>query len=368
MSARDEAARRDDSTGAAIGGRRLDAAACAAVDSTGQIGEALGLSEHLRDALWRVDSAGIARLEASGGLIVAGMGGSSVGGRLAAGALGPRLRRPLALAMGYDIPSWIGRETLVLCSSYSGSTEEALATYDAAKEAGAPRIVATTGGPLAQRARADGVPVVPLPGGFQPRAAVGYSLVTALEAAALCGAAPSLRGEVEGAAALAAELAREWGPGGAEDGDAKRIARSLHGTIPVITGAGLTASVAYRWKCQINENAEQPAFASKLPEHDHNEIVGWAGAERRVSAVFLEDPQAGERVAHRTDVTADIAAEGAAVVERVSARGETRLERLVSLVLLGDLVSLYMAVLRGVDPVSVRAIEVLKERLAAARA
>jgi glucose/mannose-6-phosphate isomerase len=330
--------------------KALDAAACAAVDTTGQIGETLGLAEHLRDALWRVDSAAIAPVDAQGGLIVAGMGGSSVGGRLAAGALGPRLRRPLALAMGYDIPAWIGAETLVLCSSYSGATEETLATYDAAKDAGAPRIVATTGGELAERARADGVAVVPLPGGFQPRAAVGYSLVTALEAAALCGAGPSLRGEVEAAATLAAELAREWGPDGAEDGEAKRLARALHGTFPVITGAGLTASVAYRWKCQINENAEIPAFASKLPEHDHNEIVGWAGAERRV------------------EVTADVAAEGAAVVERVSARGDTRLERLVSLVLLGDLVSLYMAVLRGVDPVSVRAIEVLKERLSAARA
>jgi glucose/mannose-6-phosphate isomerase len=346
----------------------LDAAACRAVDSTDQFGETLGLADHLRDALWRVDSANIAPVDAHGGLIVAGMGGSSVGGRLAAGALGPRLRRPLALAMGYDIPSWIGRETLVLCSSYSGDTEETVATYDAAKEAGAPRIVATTGGALAERARADGVPVVPFPGGFQPRAAVGYSLVTALEAAALCGAAPSLRGEVERAAALAAELAREWGPDGAEDGDAKRIARALHGTIPVITGAGLTASVAYRWKCQINENAEIPAFASKLPEHDHNEIVGWAGAERRLSAVFLDDPQAEERVVRRVDVTAEIAADGAALVERVSARGESRLERLVSLVLLGDLVSLYMAVLRGVDPVSVHAIEALKERLAAARA
>jgi glucose/mannose-6-phosphate isomerase len=346
----------------------LDAAACRAVDSTGQIAEALGLSEHLRDALWRVDSARIAPVDAHGGLIVAGMGGSSVGGRLAAGALGPRLRRPLALAMGYDIPAWIGGETLVLCSSYSGSTEETVATYDAAKEAGAPRIVATTGGALAERARADGVPVVPLPGGFQPRAAVGYLLVTALEAAALCGAVPSLREEVEAAAALAVELAREWGPDGAEDGEAKRLARTLHGTFPVITGSGLTASIAYRWKCQINENAEIPAFASKLPEHDHNEIVGWAGAQRRLSAVFLEDPHAEERVTRRVDVTADIAAEGAAVVERVSARGESRLERLVSLVLLGDLVSLYMAVLRGVDPVSVRAIDVLKERLAAARA
>src|SRR5215218_9060845 len=194
----------------------LDAAACGAVDSSGQIQEALGLSEHLLDALWRVDSAGVAPVDAHGGLIVAGMGGSSVGGRLAAGALGPRLRRPLALAMGYDIPAWIGRETLVLCSSYSGTTEETLATYDAAKAAGAPRIVATTGGPLAERAREDGVPVVPLPGGFQPRAAVGYSLVTALDAAALCGVAPSLRDEVEDAAAIVAELAAEWRPEGDE--------------------------------------------------------------------------------------------------------------------------------------------------------
>jgi glucose/mannose-6-phosphate isomerase len=348
--------------------QRLDAAACSAVDSTGQFAETLDLGVHLEDALWRVDSAAIAPVDAHGGLIVAGMGGSSVGGRLASAVLGPQLRRPFALAMGYDIPAWIGSETLVLCSSYSGTTEETVATYDAAKAAGAPRIVATTGGPLAERARADGVPVVPLPGGFQPRAAVGYSLVTALEAAALCGAAPSVRDDVAKASALARELAADWGPAGAEDSEAKRLARALAGTIPVITGAGLTASVAYRWKCQINENAELPAFASKLPEHDHNEIVGWAGAEGRLGAVFLDDPFGDERAARRIDVTAEIAAEGASVVERVTARGETRLARLVSLVLLGDLVSLYLAVLRGVDPVHISAIETLKERLAATRA
>src|SRR5918997_1394088 len=236
----------------------LDAAACKAVDSTGQLGETLGLADHLRDALWRVDSANLAPVDAHGGLIVGGMGGSSVGGRLAAGALGPRLRRPLALAMGYDIPSWIGRETLVLCSSYSGGTEETLATYDAAKEAGAPRLVATTGGPLAERARADGVRVIPLPGGFQPRAAVGYALVTALEAAAL-----------------------------------------------------------------------------------------WGGAEGRLAGVFLEDPGGDERAFRQMEVTAEIAADGAAVVERVTARGASRLERLLSLVLLRGLLSPFPPRLRG---------------------
>jgi glucose/mannose-6-phosphate isomerase len=347
---------------------RLDRAAVAEVDSTGQIDDVLDLADHLQDALWRVESAAIEAVDAPGGLVVAGMGGSAVGGRLALGAIGTRLRRPMVVADGYALPGWAGPDTLVLCSSYSGRTEETLAAYDDAVERRAPRVVATTGGALADRALRDGVPVIPLPAGFQPRAAVGYSLVAALEAAALCGAAPSVRGEIEAAARLAAELVREWAPDGDEDGEAKRLARALHGTIPVITGAGLTASVAYRWKTQINENAEIPAFASKLPEHDHNEVVGWAGAEGRLGAVFLEDPEGDERAARRIEVTADIAADGAAVVERVTARGDTRLERLVSLVLLGDLVSLYLAVLRGVDPVHVRAIDLLKERLARARA
>ncbi len=344
-------------------GDALDAAAVAAVDSTGQAAEMLDLGDHLQDALWRVESAAIAPVDATA-LVVAGMGGSAIGGRLALGAIGSRLKRPLAIADGYALPGWAGSETLVLCSSYSGTTEETLAAYDDALERGARRIVATTGGRLAERARRDGVPVIPLPGGFQPRAAVGYSLVAALEAAALSGVAPSLRDEVEAAASLAQELAQGWGPEAAEDSEAKALARRLHGTVPVIAGAELAAAAAYRWKCQINENAGMPAFASVLPELDHNEVVGWPAADGRFSAVFLEDPGAHPRNQLRSRLTAEQAAAGASVVERVSARGETPTERLVSLVLLGDLVSLYLAVLRGEDPVSIPPIDALKAALA----
>jgi len=345
----------------------LDSAAVAAVDSTGQIAEVLDLPTHLRDALWRVESSGAAPVDAPGGLIVAGMGGSATGGRLALGALGPRLTRPLAVADGYELPGWAGPRTLVLASSYSGATEETLACYDAARELGAPLLASTTGGPLAERARRDGVPVIPVPGGFQPRAAVGYALVAALEAARLAGAAPALADEIEGAAALAERLAAEWGPDGAQDGEAKAIARTLHGSVPVIVGAELAAAVAYRWKTQINENGELPAFASALPEANHNEIVGWdaAGELGRFACVVLEDPKAGERNLLRGELTAKLAAEGATAVVRVAARGETRLERLVSLVLLGDLVSIYLAVLRGVDPVRIAALDALKTELAA---
>ncbi|HWK29875.1 MAG TPA: bifunctional phosphoglucose/phosphomannose isomerase [Solirubrobacter sp.] len=343
--------------------------AIAAVDSTGQLDEVLGLAEHLEDALWRVDSSGARPVDAPLGLIVAGMGGSAAGARLAVGGLGARLRRPMVVADRYALPAWAGPDTLVFASSYSGSTEETLAAYDDAVERGAPRLVATTGGPLAARARADGVPVVPIPGGFQPRAAIGYALVGALEAAALAGAAPSVRDEITAAAALAGELAVEWGPDAGDDSLAKSIALALDGTVPVIAGAELAAAVAYRWKCQFNENAGLPAFASALPEADHNEVVGWdaAGPLGRFSYVSLEDPAAHPRNALRAELTADIARAGAAPVLRVPARGETAIERLVSLVLLGDLVTIYTAVLRGTDPVDIPGIDSIKASLAAAR-
>jgi glucose/mannose-6-phosphate isomerase len=344
----------------------LDRAAVAAVDSTGQVDEMLDLPGHLRDALWRFESAGIVPADAPGGMIVAGMGGSAIGGRLAIAAIGARARRPLAVVDGYALPGWAGPGTLVLCSSYSGSTEETLSAYDDAAGRGAPRLVATTGGALAERARRDGVPVIPVPGGFQPRAAVGYALVAALEAAASCGAAPSLRDEVEAAAALAERLAAEWGPDGPEDGAAKALARRLDGTVPVIAGAEVAAAAAYRWKCQINENAGLPAFAGVLPEIGHNEVVGWPAARAlgRFSAVFLDDPGAHPRNVLRTELTTEQAAAWADVVERVAPHGDTPTERLVSLVLLGDLVSLYLAVLRGEDPVAIAPIDALKAALA----
>ncbi|HET6551516.1 MAG TPA: SIS domain-containing protein, partial [Solirubrobacter sp.] len=192
---------------------------------------------------------------------------------------------------------------------------------------------------------------------------IGYALVSALEAAALAGAAPSVRDEIEAAADLAESLAGEWGQEGSW---AASIARELHGTVPVIAGAELAAAAAYRWKCQFNENAGLPAFCSVLPEADHNEVVGWeaAGGLGRFSYVSLEDAGGHPRNVLRAELTAEAAAAGAAPVLRVAARGTSRLERLVSLVLLGDVVSIYAAVLRGADPVDVAAIDTLKAQLA----
>ncbi|MGB2711301.1 MAG: bifunctional phosphoglucose/phosphomannose isomerase [Conexibacter sp.] len=336
-----------------------------AVDAAKQVDDVLGLPEHLRDALWRVESAKIEPADAPGGLIVAGMGGSAIGGVLARAVLGDRASRPIVVMRDYGVPAWTTPDATVLCASYSGNTEETLAAFEAAGALGARRIVATTGGKLAAAAREEGVPVIPLPGMFQPRVAVGYMLVIALEVAALCGAAESLHSEIDVAAAHSEALVAEWGPDGAEDGLAKQLARGLHGTIPQIAGAGLTTPVAYRWKTQLNENAKLPAFSNELPELDHNEIVGWtrAAALGRFSTVFLDDSDLHPRVRQRIELTRGLISATGAPTFRVESRGETATERLVSLVLLGDLVSLYLAVLGGIDPSPVETIERLKTAL-----
>jgi glucose/mannose-6-phosphate isomerase len=340
-----------------------------AVDTTGQVEDVLAMPRHLEDALWRVESAALEkslrRLDGLTPLLVCGMGGSAVGGDLAVAVLGDRLTKPMRTIRGYELPSWVTPESHVLCASYSGNTEETLACFEAAGTLGAPRVVVTTGGRLADAARAEGCPVIPLPAGLQPRAAVAYMLVSVLEVAAHVDAAPGLRTEIDAAAASLTELGHEWGPSADSDSLAKRVAQRGHRTTPCIYGAGPTAPVAARWKTQINENAKVPAFAADLPEADHNEIVGWDNASSLGGflAVFLEDSDQHPRVRRRIELTARLIEPEAAGTVRLESRGTTRLERVLSLVLLGDLVSIYLAVLRGEDPCPVTAIDRLKKEL-----
>jgi glucose/mannose-6-phosphate isomerase len=320
------------------------------------LGDVLAQPLQLGDALWRTQSAGIRARDLPGGLVVCGMGGSAIGGDLATAALGDRATRSITVVRGYAIESWTLPASLVLCASYSGETEETLACFDAAGAAGAQRVVLTTGGTLAQLARDERVPVVGVPAGMQPRAAV---------CAALCGAAPGLHAEIDTATALLERLVEEWGPGGADDSLAKEIARRLDGTIPVIHGASATIAPARRWSTQINENADTPAFWSELPEGNHNQICGWErGREAApLAGVFLCDPDQHPRVQRHVDLAAAELERVGAPALQVQARGESRLERVLSAVLLGDLVSVYMAALAGVDPTQTPTLTRFKDRL-----
>jgi glucose/mannose-6-phosphate isomerase len=195
-----------------------------------------------------------------------------------------------------------------------------------------------------------------------------YVMVATLECAALCGAGPQLHTELDAASGLLEELAGAWGPDGGDDSEAKALARRLQGRVPVIYGSGPTSAPARRWKAQLNENPGLAAFWSDLPEADHNEICAWerdsAGAP--LAAVFLGDSDQHPRIRRRIELTAREVERSGAPAERLESRGETRLERILSLVMLGDLLSVYLAALEGVDPTPVEPIERLKAELGAA--
>jgi glucose/mannose-6-phosphate isomerase len=323
------------------------------------IDDVLGIPDQLRDALWRVESARLEGAEPAAGLFVCGMGGSAIGGDLAAAVLGDRLTAPMLTVRSYELPSWATPEWSVLCSSYSGGTEETLACLEAAEVLGARRVVASTGGELVDRARSTEVPVVGLPGIFQPRAAVAYMVVVAAEVAALAGVAPRIHTEIDAAAAFLTEQAESL------QQQAREIAALVAGAVPVIYGADLTAPVARRWKTQVNENAKFPAWWGELPEANHNELLGWTGAagEERAAAIFLEDRDQHPRLGKRFELTAAALGPDAAAVARVETAGETRIERLMWVVMLGDLVSLELARRRGVDADGIEAIERFKEEM-----
>jgi glucose/mannose-6-phosphate isomerase len=345
----------------------LDRATIGEIDTTDQLTDVLAVPEHLRDAQWKVESTNLGQWDSPAGLVVAGMGGSAVGGSLARAILGDHAVRPILAARSYGLPAWTTPETTVLCASYSGNTEETLACYEAAGALGATRVVMTTGGQLAEAARRDGVPVIPAAGGFQPRAAVGYATVAALEVAAACGAGPRMGSEIDVAAEHLEALVEEWGPDSPEDSLAKSLARRLNGTIPLIAGAGLTTPIGYRWKTQLNENAKVHAFTHELPELDHNELVGWSGVEGLgpFAQIFLDDSDTHPRTKRRIELTSKLIGDAAQDLIHVESRGRTTAERVFSLVLLGDLVSLYLAILRGVDPGPVDVLERLKDELSA---
>ena len=343
----------------------LDREGLGANDPTDQLTDVLALPEHLRDALWKTDSAGLGTWDSPGGLIVAGMGASAIGGRLAAAALGDHASRPILTTRAYGVPSWTTPDTTVLCASYSGETEETLACFEAAGALGARRVVVTTGGRLAEQARAANVPVIPIAGGLTSASAAGYMIVAALETAAACGAGPRLTSELDVAAEHLEELVSEWGPEGPEDGPLKALARELDGTVPVIVGAGLTTALAERWKAQLNRQAHTLAWTAELPDADHHEIAGWESADRlgRFSAVFLDDCDTHPRVQERIALSRSAIEDRAAGTHTFTSRGTTTVDRALSLLLAGDLLSLYLAALRGVDPGARNGADRLRDRL-----
>jgi glucose/mannose-6-phosphate isomerase len=311
-----------------------------------------GLPEQLREG-GRLGAAAASAVTPPTAIVFAGMGGSAIGGELLRGLIAGTCPVPITRVRGFGIPAFAGPGTLVVCVSYSGTTAETLACARQARRQGAAMLAVASGGDLVELAEEWRVPCAVVPGGLQPRAALGFLFGAAAGAFGAMGLAPP--GLAEQAAA-GAELA--------DRAAARELGERLAATVPLVYGAGPLAVVAYRWKTQFNENAKQHAFSHAFPELGHNEIVGWqSGDMAPFAAVFLRDRHQLADNQRGLDVTRELIEPDAGLVAEVVAEGATPTARAFSLVAFGDWTTYYAALARGVDPTPVERLIALKERL-----
>ena len=301
-------------------------------------------------------------------VIILGMGGSAIGGDLLK-ALTASLSRPAVYVhRDYGLPAFVDEKTLVIASSYSGNTEETLSGFTAALSTKCKKLVISTGGQLTLLARTKGVPVFVIEHVSPPRAALGYSLLPLMAIMQNLGFTGSKSEEVKGMVTSLADQCRNWQEDSPQKNNgAKQLAVILDGKVIVVYGAGILSDVARRWKTQINENAKAWAFFEVLPELNHNAVLGYrypAWARDKMYVVFLRCPFINMRTQLRYKFTGELLSQSKIDYQVLDGEGAGELTQMMSLVLLGDWVSYYLAILNGIDPSPVPEIDLLKKRLA----
>jgi glucose/mannose-6-phosphate isomerase len=299
-------------------------------------------------------------------VVVCGMGGSAVAGDVLRSVFRDRLGVPVEVNRSPELPEHAGIHTLVLASSYSGNTSETLAAFAEAVRRGCRAIAVTSGGTLRDEALEHGVPVVGVPGGFQPRAALGWLAFTAMGALEAAGLLPPMETDVAETIEVIEERSASSGPGvRSADNPAKQLALGIGDRVPVVWGSeGIGAVAAARWKTQMNENGKIPAWWASMSELDHNEVVGWTEPYGRSYAVIaLRHEGEDAETAARFPLSLEIAGDAGATTHEVRATGRSSLARLLSLIVVGDHVSTYVAIRRGIDPTPVEVIQRLKAAL-----
>ena len=299
-------------------------------------------------------------------VVFAGMGGSALAAEIV--RVWPGLPLPFELVRGYDIPRYVDADTLFVASSYSGNTEETLSALDQAAEKGAQIAVIASGGKLEQIAMKKKYPLALLPPVDQPRYAVFSSLKATLTILAKAGLvkADELASQLDQAADFLQRSVGAWGAAvPAANNPAKQLAQELMGKSVVVYAGPKLWPAAYKWKISCNENAKQIAWADQLPEFNHNEFIGWSKQpiDKPYAVVDLRSNLEHPRVQKRFEVTARLLSGLRPAPHIVQAQGGTLAEQILWTIAFGDFVTLYLALLNGLNPAPVDLVEKFKKAL-----
>lgn len=300
-------------------------------------------------------------------VIVAGMGGSAIGGELLKDWARDKVNVPIEVNREYLLPAYADEKTLVFIISYSGETEESLSVFLDALRRRCMIFCISSGGSLIEFSKKLHVSHLQIPSGMPPRAALPYLFSPLPLILAKIGLVSSVQSEFSEAIKTLEKVSYENSPEKAVDENfSKRLALGVCGTMPIIYGFGFYRAVSQRFKQQFNENSKIPSKWDVFPELNHNEIVGWERADKLAtcfSTVFIRDEDEPEETRLRIEITKELIQKNVAKIFEVWSLGESKLAKMLSTILIGDFTSVYLAVLRGVDPTPVRTISLLKDKM-----
>jgi glucose/mannose-6-phosphate isomerase len=342
-----------------------DAGKITAIDKSGMLKFCVDEAQHYQKASEAAKKISL-NYANSENVIVAGMGGSAIGGELLKDWARNEAQVPIEVSRAYSLPAYANERSLVFIISYSGETEESLSSFLDALKKRCMIFCVSSGGSLLEFAEKLGVPYLQVPSGMPPRAALPYLFVPLLEAAEKAGVVSGVSGELSEATKILEHVTAEYPPEKpVTDNFAKTLASGVSGSVPVVYGFGVFRSVAQRFKTQFNENSKTPSKWEFFSELNHNEIVGWENAGKLAecfSTIFIRDKNEPEEIRSRIETTKALLPSSSKKFE-VWSQGECRLARMLSTVCIGDFTSVYLAILHGVDPTPVKTINMLKDKV-----
>lgn len=323
---------------------------------------------HAQEILEEVDLNKI-KMRTFNGICFLGMGGSGFAGGLIKDLVKNDIGIPIDVVKGYNLPGYVDDNWLSVSISYSGNTEETILATREAIDRGSEVIFVASGGKLKEMAIRYNKCFVEIPGGFQPRAAIGYLFFPTLLILNYLGFISIPEKDIEECLGLIKEKCSLYSrTRKVSENKAKYLATRICDKLPVVYGSeGFLSSVAYRWKCEINENAKTPCFWAEFPELNHNETVGWQRLKDitlNLALIILREKDEGERIKTRAEVTKNLIKESLGEIIEVWVDGKSKLARAIDALYLGDITSVYLALVNGIDPTPVDKIGVLKNELA----
>lgn len=299
-------------------------------------------------------------------IVITGLGGSAIGGDILRSYAADQIGIPVLVNRSYTLPQFVGNDSLVVVSSYSGGTEETISAYAMARKKGAQILVISSGGKIGETAAKLHHNWIKIPGGLPPRAALGYSFFTMLTAFQNVGLLKSRPAEIKETLGLLKRLSDEYSDYG-KNPQPLWLAEQLMNMLPIVYSSNERIdAVNLRWRGQISENAKTVAYGNFFPEMNHNEIVGYSTLRdilSRFVVIFLIDKGDHPRVAARFNFVKEIIRPYCSNVIEIESQGKSLLARMFSLIHLGDWTSYYLAIKKNVDPTPVTNIDVLKKSL-----